>query len=67
MTQILNKHKNHITAISGLLIILGITLGFAGYVNIEDVTLIVATIIASIPISIKVSLETRLVLCPYRA
>ncbi|MGB4439161.1 MAG: cation-translocating P-type ATPase [Sedimentibacter sp.] len=53
MIKIINKHKNHITAISGILITLGYILGFAGFNNLKDTTLIIATIIASIPIAIK--------------
>lgn len=53
MIQHINKHKNHMTAISGILIVVGYILGFAGYDNSKDTSLIVATIIASIPIAMK--------------
>lgn len=53
MIQHINKHKNHMTAISGILIVVGYILGFAGNDNSKDTLLIVATIIASIPIAMK--------------
>jgi len=53
MIKIINKHKNHITAISGILIALGYILGFADFNNLKDTALIIATIIASVPIAIK--------------
>lgn len=49
----INQHKNHITLISGLLIALGFTTGFMGNSNGKDIVLIIATIIASVPIFIK--------------
>ena len=49
----INKHKNHITFISGLLIALGFIAGFMGNTNVKDIALIIATIIASVPIFIK--------------
>lgn len=53
MIQHINKHKNHITVISGILIVIGFIFGILGYGNIKDAALIIATIIASIPIAIK--------------
>ena len=53
MIQLIIKYKNHLTAVSGFLIILGVSLGFAGYENGRDGVLIVATVLASIPIFIK--------------
>lgn len=53
MIQYINKHKNHFTAISGILIVIGFVLGLSGYTSIKDIALIAATIIASIPIVIK--------------
>lgn len=49
----INKHKNHITVLSGILIAAGFISGFIGSENLKDVALIVATLIASIPIFIK--------------
>lgn len=49
----INKHKNHITVIAGTLIVLGYITGLIGNRNLRDTILIVATIIASIPIGIK--------------
>lgn len=53
MVKKINHHKNHITAISGILIVLGYIIKLIGYQNLRDATLIIATIIASIPIAIK--------------
>ncbi len=53
MIKQINKHKNHITAISGILIVLGFLLPLAGYENYKDLALITATLIAMIPIAIK--------------
>lgn len=49
----INLHKNYITAASGLLILIGFISGLAGYENVQGVLLIIATLIASIPIFIK--------------
>lgn len=53
MIKHINKHKNHITAISGILIVLGFLFGTSGYGNMKNAALVMATIIASIPIAIK--------------
>lgn len=53
MIQYINNHKNHITAISGILILLGFILGKAGYESFRGIALISATITASIPITVK--------------
>lgn len=53
MIKHINKHKNQITAISGILIVLGFLLPFVGYENYKDLALITATLIAIIPIAIK--------------
>lgn len=53
MEEHINKHKNYITAVSGSLIILGFVIGLVGYVNIKNIILIVATIIATMPITVK--------------
>ncbi|WP_035051242.1 heavy metal translocating P-type ATPase [Carnobacterium pleistocenium] len=49
----INHHKNHITALAGILIISGFISGFIGSGELKDIALISATIIASIPIFIK--------------
>lgn len=49
----INHHKNHITILSGILIAIGFISGFMGTDNLKDVALIIATIIASVPIFIK--------------
>jgi Cd2+/Zn2+-exporting ATPase len=46
----INKHKNHITGLAGMLIVIGYLSGLLGNENIKNFTLIFATIIASIPI-----------------
>ncbi|WP_226036898.1 heavy metal translocating P-type ATPase [Aquibacillus saliphilus] len=53
MIHIINKHKNHITAVSALLIAIGFSVGFIGNDGMKNFTLITATIIASVPIFIK--------------
>lgn len=53
MIKIINSHKNHITAISGILIIAGYILKSAGYGNLRDAALISATVAAGVPIAIK--------------
>lgn len=49
----INHHKNHITILSGVLIAIGFISGFMGTENLKDSALIIATIIASVPIFIK--------------
>ncbi len=53
MIKLINRYKNQITAVSGILIVLGFILGFLGYQNIKSIALIVATVIASVPIVIN--------------
>ena len=53
MIKKINSHKNHITAVSGILIVLGYIAKLAGMGNVRDVLLIVASILAGIPIAIK--------------
>lgn len=53
MMRYINRHKNHITVISGVLIALGFVLGILGYKGLKDMALIAATIIAGIPIAVK--------------
>lgn len=53
MIAIINKYKSHITAISFILIVMGFISGLAGNSNIKNFALIIATIIASVPIFIK--------------
>ena len=49
----INKHKNHITLVSGILIASGFIIGFMGNNNFKDSALIIATLVASAPIFIK--------------
>lgn len=49
----INHHKNHITILSGVLIAIGFISGFLGTENLKDIALIIATLIASVPIFIK--------------
>ncbi len=53
MIQLINSHKNHITAISGFLIVSGFVTGLAGYEEIRSILYIAATIIAGVPILIR--------------
>ncbi|MGJ7923027.1 heavy metal translocating P-type ATPase [Neobacillus sp. LXY-4] len=49
----IHKYKNHITFVSGILIVLGFLSGLLGYDNNKNITLIIATFIASVPILLK--------------
>lgn len=60
MIQTVNNYKNHITFLSGMLILLGLISKFAGYENSKNNALIVATGIASLPIFIKAYQALRL-------
>ena len=53
MVKKINSYKNHITAISGILIVSGYIIKLIGYQNLRDAVLITASVIASIPIAIK--------------
>ncbi len=60
MIKHLNQHKNHITAISGILIVIGFLLPYIGYESYRDWALIAATLIAIIPIAIRAFQALRL-------
>jgi len=60
MIKWINKYKNHITALSGILIALGFTLGILGYTIAGDYALILATLIAVVPIAHKAYLALRM-------
>lgn len=53
MVKKINSHKNHITAVSGILILSGYLMKLASMGNVRDVLLIIASILAGIPIAIK--------------
>lgn len=53
MIKKINRHKNHITAVSGILIFFGYMMKFAGMNNLRDILLMIASVIAGIPIAIK--------------
>ncbi len=53
MIKKINNYKNYITAISGILIALGYIFALAGFENFKNTPLIIATIVASVPIGIK--------------
>lgn len=53
MLMIINKNKNYITLISGLLIVIGFSFGWAGYGNYKSIVLIAATIVACTPITVR--------------
>lgn len=56
----INKYKNKITAISGILIVFGFITGAFGYINFKNALLILATVLAGIPIIIKAVQALRL-------
>ena len=53
MVGFIHKYKNNIAFITGFLLILAFVLHFAGYEDLRQLTLVVATVIAGIPIAIK--------------
>lgn len=53
MIKHINSHKNHITVVSGILIALGYIMKLLGMENVRDVLLIIASILAGVPIAIK--------------
>ncbi len=53
MIKFINKHKNHITVISAILLVLAIITHVTGYQNMRQGILLAATIFAGIPIFIK--------------
>ncbi|PTQ85483.1 Cd2+/Zn2+-exporting ATPase [Trichococcus patagoniensis] len=60
MIKWINTYKNRITALSGILIALGFTLGTLGYATAADYSLILATLIAVVPIAHKAYLALRM-------
>lgn len=60
MIKWINTYKNRITALSGILIALGFTLGTLGYTIAGDYALILATLIAVVPIAFKTYLALRM-------
>lgn len=53
MIKKINSHKNHITAVSGILIVLGYIMKFVGMDYARDILLIIASVLAGVPIAIK--------------
>lgn len=53
MNRLVHRYKTQITMVSGALLMLALTFHLAGYVNSRQITLIVATVIAGVPILIK--------------
>ncbi|MBP2240371.1 Cd2+/Zn2+-exporting ATPase [Cytobacillus eiseniae] len=53
MITTINKHKNHLTAMAFILIIIGFLSGLAGNGGIKNIALVAATLIAGMPIVIK--------------
>lgn len=53
MLRRINQYKNHITAISGFLIVLGYIFSALGNQNVRNTVLIVSTVLASLPIVLK--------------
>lgn len=60
MIETIRKHKNHITAISFILIVTGFLTGAMGNPMIKNIALILATILAGIPIAIKAYQSLRM-------
>lgn len=60
MLRQINRHKNLITAVAGILIALGLLAKPLGYPLVRDVLLIIATIIAGLPIGINAFQALRL-------
>ncbi|MFA7660352.1 MAG: cation-transporting P-type ATPase, partial [Anaerovoracaceae bacterium] len=60
MIKHINQHKNHITAVSGVLIVIGFLLTYTGYESYRDWALIAATVIAIVPIAIRAFQALRL-------
>src|SRR5690606_20863912 len=53
MIMFIHKNKKSITFIAGSLLILALILNFTGQYDLRQLTLIIATVIAGIPIAIK--------------
>ncbi len=53
MSRSINRHKNKITAIAGLLILAGYIVGFLAYPIVKNSALIAASVIAGAPIAIN--------------
>lgn len=49
----INRHKNHIMIISGILILIGMLFQWFGYPDIKEVFFILAAVFASLPIGIR--------------
>ena len=60
MIKWINKYKNRITALSGFLIVIGFALKTLGYTTAADFALILATLIAVVPIMYKAYLALRM-------
>ncbi|MGA9517294.1 MAG: cation-transporting P-type ATPase, partial [Trichococcus sp.] len=60
MIKWINKYKNRITALSGVLIAVGFILNTLGYSAAADYALILATLIAVVPIIYKAYLALRM-------
>lgn len=56
----INKYKNHITAISFMLIVIGVVAGVMGVSDFNNTLLILATILSGIPIAIKAFQSIRM-------
>ena len=53
MTRLINQYRNHIMTIAGVLIVLGLLAPRIGYASYRDPALIMATLIAVVPIAIR--------------
>lgn len=53
MLKKINRHKNHITLLSGILITTGFILNLMGFSELKEMAYVAATVVASVPIVIK--------------
>ncbi|WP_080145800.1 heavy metal translocating P-type ATPase [Marinilactibacillus piezotolerans] len=60
MVAYIHQHKNELTALSGILIVSGFVFGGLGNESLQDIALVTATVIASIPIFVKAILALRM-------
>lgn len=60
MVGVINKYRNKITAVSFILIVIGFSAGFLGSGDVKTIALLLATIIASVPIFFKAGQGLRM-------
>ncbi|WP_066304584.1 cation-translocating P-type ATPase [Bacillus sp. FJAT-29814] len=60
MVGVINKYRKKITAVSFILIVIGFSAGFLGSGDVKTIALLLATIIASVPIFLKAGQGLRM-------